>query len=148
MVCLEYRNAYSEILEILRYIPEEELNKIPKGMLKVFKENANPDYFFHYNPNETLQEQNVSKTARYIIAVLFRDYWATPRQREKILTKEKWDLNQLEQQKREKYNQNAIFNNKYNKNKNTVNERDDNNSQALIEYKKSFWKKIKEIFRR
>ena len=77
MVDIKYANAYSEVLEILKYIPVEDYNKIPKNKIELFKTNANNDYSFKYNPNKTLDEQNVSKTAKAIIAILFRDFWAT-----------------------------------------------------------------------
>lgn len=50
------------------------------------------NYKFNYNPNLTLEEQNVSKRARAIIAILFRDYWATDIQRNKIVKMQKMNL--------------------------------------------------------
>lgn len=138
MVNLEYRNAYSEVLEILKYISEEDFCKIPNDLIRLFKENSNKDYIFYYNPNRTLQEQNVSKTAKYIIAILFRDYWSTPKQKEKILAKEKLDFNKIEEEKRNLYNPNNIFQN--NSNEIVVEE------LALVEYEnQSLWYKIKKI---
>ena len=86
MVSTEYRIAYSEVLEILKYISKEELNKIPSNMIEMFKANASTESKFVYNPEKTLKEQNVSEIARTIIAILVRDYWATETQREKILS--------------------------------------------------------------
>ena len=77
MVDIKYANAYSEVLEILKYIPVEDYNKIPKSKIELFEKNANKDYVFKYNSEKTLQEQNVSKIARGVIAILFRYYWAT-----------------------------------------------------------------------
>ncbi len=36
------------------------------------------------------------KRTKAIIAILFRDYWATPEQREKILAKQNYDRIQIE----------------------------------------------------
>ena len=85
---IEYANAYSEVLEILKHISKEDYNKIPKQRIKLFETSANKNYEFTYNPDQTLDEQNVSSRAKIIIAILFRDYWATDAQREKILAKE------------------------------------------------------------
>lgn len=109
---IKYANAYSEVLEILKYIPIEDYNKIPKTKIKLFETNANNNYSFNYNPNKTLQEQEVSKIAKGIIAILFRDYWATEIQREKIISKQKNDRRKIEEQKREKYDPDNIFKNK------------------------------------
>ena len=67
MVTAEYKIAYSEVLEILKHISKEEYNKIPKEMIQMFKTNATNESHFAYNSNKTLQEQNVSETARTII---------------------------------------------------------------------------------
>lgn len=91
MVDIKYANAYSEILEILKYISIEDYNKIPKDKIKLFEVNSNKNYLFDYNPNLTLNEQNVSEITKIIIAILFRDYWATPKQRKVIIAKEKRD---------------------------------------------------------
>ena len=76
MVDNKYAVAYSEVLEILKYIPIEDYNKIPESKINLFKANANYENTFKYDPNKTLEEQNVSKIAKGIIILLFRDYWA------------------------------------------------------------------------
>ena len=109
MIDIKYANAYSEVLEILKYIPVEDYNKIPKNKMELFKTNANNDYSFKYNPNKTLDEQNVSKTAKAIIAILFRDYWATEIQRKKIIEKQNYDRMKLEEEKKARYNSDNLF---------------------------------------
>lgn len=143
MVNLEYANAYSEVLEILKHISQEDYNKIPKEKIMFFQTNYNKEYNFTYDMNKTLDEQNVSKKAKTIIAILFRDYWATDTQREKIKAKEKYDRKIKEQ---EKYNPNNIF-----KPKETINNYESSNFP--IEIKKEnliqkILKFIKNIFRR
>lgn len=96
---IEYGIAYSEVLGILRYIPLKDYNKIPKRKIKAFERNANKDYKFYFNPSKTLDEQNVSKRAKAIIGILFRDYWATEIQREKIIAKQNYDRMKLEEKK-------------------------------------------------
>lgn len=109
MVNVEYANAYSEVLEILNHIPKSDYDKIPNNMIEVFTRNNNKEYKFNYDVSKTLNEQNVSKIAKTIIAILFRDYWATPTQREKIIAKEKYDIEKMEQEKREIYNPDDLF---------------------------------------
>lgn len=137
---LKYANAYSEVLSILQYISLEEYNKIPKTKLELFEKNYNKDYDFRYNPNKTLQEQNVSEIARIIISILFRDYWATDEQKRKILLKEKYD-NEIEKEKiRQKYNTDNIFK-RNNKNK-IIEKADISDNLAIVEYKTSIFKKF------
>ena len=84
MVSEEYAVAYAEVLEILKYVSKDEVDKIPQNMIEMFKENSNKEIKFQYNCEKTLDEQNVSNITKTIIAILFRDYWATEEQREKI----------------------------------------------------------------
>ena len=49
MADIKYANAYSEVLEILKYIPIEDYNKIPTNKIELFKTNANSDYSFNYD---------------------------------------------------------------------------------------------------
>lgn len=137
MVTTNYKIAYSEVLEILKHISEEEYNKIPNDMIELFKINANNDNEFVYNPNKTLEEQNVSETARTIIAILFRDYWATETQKEKIIAKQNYDREKI---KEEKYNYNNLFNK--NKKETEMQEEIKNNEVDIIPYKKSIFKRI------
>lgn len=137
MVESQYANAYKEVLEILKYVQIEDYNKIPKTKIELFETYYNKDYVFEYDPKKTLNEQNVSKTAKAIIGILFRDYWATETQKDKIIAKQKYDRQQMEVKKQENYNPDNIF-----KNKNTKQERTINNTVAMITYKESIFKKI------
>ena len=85
----EYAIAYKEVSEILKYIPIFDYEKIPREKIELYKKMQDRDYHFKYNPLKTLDEQNVSKQAKIIIGLLFRDYWATQEQKSKIVPKQK-----------------------------------------------------------
>lgn len=151
MVDIEYANAYSEVLEILKYIPIEDYDKIPKNRINLFKAHANSDHAFCYDTTKTLEEQNVSKTAKAIIAILFRDYWATELQKEKIITKQNYDRMQLEEKRKERYNSDNLFKN--NKKKNILDGTEQEQKLALIEinnikWYKKVWKFIIRYFKK
>ena len=107
----KYAIAYSEVLDILKYIPKEDYEKIPLEMIEALEDNCNKEYEAKYNPQISLKDQGISKEARTIIAVFFRDYWATEEQKEKILAKEKHDDLISEIEKQEKYGT-SVFDNK------------------------------------
>lgn len=94
---------YNEVVEILNHVPKVDYYKVPKNMINMFKANTEPNYFFKFDTKKTLNEQNVSKDAKTIIAILYRDYWATEEQREKIIAKENYDKQKIEMEKQEKY---------------------------------------------
>ena len=144
MIKLEYGIAYKEVLEILKYIPIEDYNKIPKDKIELFETNANKDYIFNYDPNKTLNEQNVSKIAKGIIAILFRDYWATETQRQKIINMQNYERRKLEEEKLKKYNPDNLF-----KDSSTENISETIKEKALIETKKEkFYEKILKLLKK
>ena len=106
MADIQYANAYTEVLDILKYISKEDYEKIPKSKIKVFEENSNKNYSFTYDENKTLDEQNVSEIAKAIIAILFRDYWATKEQRYIIIKKQQEIKEQKQKDLMAKFQQN------------------------------------------
>lgn len=147
-VNIEYANAYSEVLEVLNHMSKEDYNKIPKDMLEIFQTNCNNEYQFRYDLNKEFEEQGISKRAKLILAILFRDYWATPYQKEKIIAKQNYERQKLEQQKFEKYNPERLFENKRQPIIEEV-----KNISSMIEVKKEKWyqkifKVIKNLFKR
>ena len=107
-----YHKAYKEVIEILKYVPQESVNKIPKTMLETFEKKMDKDYVFNVDINKSFEEQNLLEETKDIFAVIFRDYWATPYQRERIKAKEKYDRQKIEEEKANKYNPDDIFKNK------------------------------------
>ena len=147
-VNIEYANADSEVLEVLNNMSKEDYNKIPKDMLEMFKTNCNNEYQFRYDLNKKFEQQEISKRAKLILAILFRDYWATPYQKEKIIAKQNYERQKLEQQKFEKYNPERIFENK----RQPIIE-EIKNINSMIEVKEEKWyqkifKLIKNLFKR
>ena len=109
-----YSMAYTEILEILKYLPKDEYNKIPKEKINFFEKNTDNNYTYKFDVSQCLDEQNLSPKANTIIVSLFMDYFANSNQKEQI----KKILNQNEEAKqkslREKYNPDNIFDKKAN----------------------------------
>lgn len=141
----EYSNAYSEVVGILDNIPTAMYKKIPTDMINVFRNKCNSNYKFEYNIYKSLDEQNISEYAKLIIAILFRDYWATEEQKQKILTKEEYDKLKIEQEKREKYNSDNIFKKRqesYENNEEVI------QNVSMVKYEESFITKFLNMFKR
>ena len=138
MINSNYSKAYKEVLEIIKYFPEEEYNKIPTDKIEFYKNNMDNEYEFTINPAIDLSEQNISKEANAIIVALYQDYFATEEKKQKI--REILELNEkkVEQEKREKYNPNNLFNN-------NIKDIPKKNVQeiALVEYQENFFTKFK-----
>lgn len=112
MIDERYKKAYKEIVEILKHVNKEDVNKIPKEMLEMFKLNQDKNYNFKIDVTKSIDTQNISKETKAILANIFRDYWATDYQRDRIIKKEIQERELLEEKKREKYNPDKLFKNK------------------------------------
>lgn len=81
----ELAQAYSEVYEILKYIPITYLNKIPKDVINIFKNKRDKNYNVKINPNIPLEEQKLHRKTLVLLSVLNLDYWCEPEEREEIL---------------------------------------------------------------
>lgn len=138
-----YAKSYTEVLTLLKCLSKEEYSKIPKKEIDFLEENCDKEYNFEIDKSKDLTEQNVSREANAVIVVLFRKYFASDEQKEKLKTILMQNYRKDEEQKRQLYGNKDIFKKK-----------DEQPKEAqMIEYKESiitrfinsirnFWKKI------
>ena len=147
-----YKRAYTEVIEIIKYFPNEEYAKIPLEKINYYKENMDKDYNFKINPNIELEKQNISREANAILVTLFNDYFATDRQKEILNNLLKQNQQILEELKREKYNPSNLFMQSKTQQQNTVTLQKNNSESSLVEIKEKFFTNfinfIKNIFKR
>ena len=147
MIAENYACAYKEVIEVLKYTKREDVNKIPKSRILLWRINMNKDYDFKIDTTKTLEEQNLSKEAKAIIANIFKKYWATDYQKERMEAKEKYDIEQMEKEKYQKYNPDDIFKNRK---QNIQQEEVASKTVSMVEYREPLFKrilnKIKNIF--
>ena len=149
MLNINYANAYKEVLEVLNNLVEHDYEKIPQKYIEFLKKNCNSNYEFKYDISKPFNEQNLSDYAKYVLFGLFEKFGATDTQKLKIKSFKTKYINDLEKQKREKYNPNDIFKKK--ESKTDITENIKNNLQ-MVEYKENIliklWNKIKNIVKR
>ena len=78
-------NAYTEVYTILQDLNTEEYNKIPPEIIKAIEENMNEEYEYELDEDLELKNQPMLPETKAILFNLFRDYLATPEQKEKII---------------------------------------------------------------
>lgn len=134
------RNAYKEVYTVLQDLNEEEYNKIPSEIIETIKENSNEEYEFVLNDELELKEQLLLPETKAILFNLFRDYLATPVQKEKIIKMQSEERKKLEEKKKQNYDSVDIF--KTNKQKD-VEEKTNNQELQPVQIKKEgFFRKI------
>ncbi len=129
-----YKKAYKEVTEILRYIPKEEFDKIPPYIITNMNKEKDNDYNYQITHFDDFENQEMLTETKTILAVLYRDYWATDYQRERIIAKEKYDINLLEEQKKQEYKTEDLFKNR--RKTENINENTEVEEKALVEIKK------------
>ena len=138
-----YAKAYTEVLEIINHFSEDEYKKIPKEKIDFYENHKDRKYDFKINPNIDLAEQNISRKANAILVSLFRDYFATAKQKEILKNLLQQNQEKLEKEKYLKYNPDNIFN------KSNSNINDSKDKVALVEIKNEVWyRKILNFFKR
>ena len=140
-----YPKAYKEVVEILKYVPKESVEKIPQTMLNTFNEKMDKNYDFSIDINKSFEEQELLEETKAIFANIFRDYWATPYQKERIQAKERYDWQKIEEEKKNNYNYDIFKNN--NKINNKENKSVENNLPIEVK-KESFYNKIISFFKK
>lgn len=144
-----YPKAYKEVVEILKYVPKESVKKIPQTMIDTFNAKMDNTYNFSIDINKSFEEQELLDETKAILANIFRDYWATQYQKERIQAKERYDREKIEEEKREKYNSDIFKAKESNKTQNDNSKDAINNSNLPIEVKKErFYEKIINFFKR
>ena len=131
--------AYAEVDEILNYIDDEYIERIPKRIRDFFKEERNKDYKPIIDINKSFEEQDLKRSTIVILSILNMNYWCESEEEKKEII-QSWSKNEekAEAELREKYNPDNIF-----KTKNKIDESIKNECLALIEYKeKSIFNKI------
>ena len=140
--------AYAEVDEILSFMEDVYIDKIPKKLRELFKNERLEDYKPNIDPKIPLDEQKLQKKTFSILAMLNLNYWCEDE-------KEKQDLiaiysendRKKEEELREKYNPDKLFKKKETEQKIEEPKKNTAENTALVEYKeeKFFKKLIKKI---
>ena len=139
-----YYKAYKEVLEVFKYMSEEDVKKVPEDMILTFETKQDKNHTFKIDVNKNIEDQNLLEETKDILANIFRDYWATPEQKEKIIARENFEREKIELEKRERYNPDKIFENRNNVKEETYKVVD---NELTVVQNKSFSEKIKDFIK-
>lgn len=138
---VDYNKRLVEVDEILNYLSEEDLLKIPEDIRQVIKENKDKEYVWKYDVSKELKDQNLSRDTIIILSYLNMEYLLNEEQKNLMEQIHKFNDKKSEEAKKEKYNTEDLF--KSNKlYEETQKETEQKQEQSLIEYKESFFTKL------
>ena len=135
----------SEVLEILKYCPKSDVEKLPTKMINLFKQNQLEGANINIDPNKTIFEQNICEETLVTMCLIYIDYWATKEEKselDKILKENQEKLNEL-------YDYSNMFKNVKTEEKVSVETKKEQTeiNNNLVEYKESIFSKIKKWLR-
>lgn len=126
--------------EVYDIIYKMNLNdKIPNSFIELININRDPQYKVNIDYSKNINEQNLQKGTRILLALIYRDFLCSSEKKEELRAKDKEELIKIEKELREKYNPDNIFK------KNEIKEetKEDDKNKEIIQYKKEgFLKKI------
>ena len=144
-----YPKAYKEVVEILKYVPKESVEKIQQKMIDTFNSKMDNTYNFSIDLNKSFEEQKLLEETKAILANIFRDYLATPYQKERIQAKERYEWQKIEEEKKAKYDGDIFKIEESSKIEKETREENANNSNLPVKVKKEkFYDKIIKFLRK
>lgn len=136
-------NAFAETLFIIKCLPYNEQNKIPKKLIEFLDENKNDDYVVKINPNIELENQKLLKETKELLKEIYLSYFISNEEKNKILQNEEYRRIVEEDLKSKRYNSDDIFNKVKKQEVVNSDKLTESNNTSLIEYKESFFARFK-----
>lgn len=109
MVQENYSKAFKEFREIVKLFPKNEYKKIPQSFINFIEENMDNNYEYNVEHIDDFQNQNMLEETRILLSIVYRDFLASPEEKEQIIKLENEQLLQYEKIKQEKYDIDVIF---------------------------------------
>lgn len=146
---VDYAKRLVEVDEVLGYLSEENLNKIPEDIRNIIKENKDKEYTWKFDETKELKDQDLSRDTIIILSYLNMEYLLNEEQKKLMEQIHEFNERKQEQEKSKKYKIDELFKNKELPNE-PVHKTEEIQEQLLVEYKENFFtgiiKKIKNFF--
>jgi len=107
-----YRQAFTEVLEVLKHTSKSIVEKIPEKFIIFLKDNKDDEYIADIDFSKTNWEDEVKQETQAILALIYRDYIVSPEKKSELIREEQEEQIRIENEIREKYNPDNIFKNK------------------------------------
>ncbi len=147
-------NVYAEVSAVLEKMRKEDIDKIPHGLLETIENNKNAEHNFSIDPSISLEEQNLSKESKAMLALINYKYFSDEAQKEELKKIYEENDRKAEQELRDKYHTDDIFGNKEKAEKaeevpEDIAEKhvEETQETALVEVKETVFTKIVNFFK-
>lgn len=142
----EYKEAFTEVNEIVKMMPDELVNKIPSKFREMLEDEKDKEY----NPNikEPLEKCKLKNETIIILGLIYRDFLSSSDEKRRLQEKDARELQEaqkaIEGEIRQKYNPDDLFKKK----KGNNNEHQNFEETAIaVAQKEKWYKKIFNIIK-
>lgn len=98
---MEYEKCLVQLDEILKYLSDENLQKIPNEIKESIKSEKDKNYLWKYDESKALNEQNLDRKTIVILSYLNMEYLLNTKQKEFIKRIHDFNEEKLEKEKQE-----------------------------------------------
>lgn len=130
-----FPKAYVETIELIKLLDKSEYRKIDNKFIDMLKTKKDNNYTYTLDSKKNIEEQNIMKETRVILAYIFMNYLGTDEEKNIINKKFQNDIEKSEQLKSEKYSVDVFQNTEQKRNKNV-------NTQLIVYPKQTFIRKL------
>lgn len=102
-----YEEAFVEVDEILKIMPIDLLSKIPVQFRKIISENKAKNY--KVDIQVPLDEEKLKEETIVILGLIYRDFLASPEEREELQAQDAEELQKIEEEMQQKYDMENVF---------------------------------------
>lgn len=147
MVSTEYSEAIVEVLDILHYSEDDIIEKIPKKLIEFWERNKSTTYNPNLDHSKPINEMKLKDKTKSLITMIYLNYLCDETQKKNTQLILKNNEEKYQKELREKYNPDNIFNHNQviKEEKEIENYTETKQNMQMIEYKESFFTKIKNI---
>lgn len=147
MIEHRYKNAFKEVFDILKNTEEELRSKIPTKFVQFIESNMNREYETNIQTDIGIDKQVLLKETEAVLSLIYRSYWATDIEKIEYMKKDKQELKENEENKRQQIKDiDEIFKKRKNFNRVTL----DTNLMVVPKEKfiQKILKKLKNLFKK
>ena len=91
--------VYTDISIIIEMMPESLRNKLSPEFIYFININKDKDYVSNINPKVPLNKQTVRKETKEVMAIIYREYFCSAKEKEELLDRDEEILRSEEQNK-------------------------------------------------
>ena len=140
MISVEYSEAISEVLDILKNSDDTVLKRIPEKLIEFWEKNKSTTYIPELDHTKSLTEMKLKEKTKDIITMIYINYLCDENEKEITRSVIRKNEENYQLMLRKKYDPDNVFKNR--KKEDKIENLETANTRAIIRYKESLFSKI------